>query len=200
MAKLFPRVFKKIQLTESENLWQRYRTWHKSLEHNRGTRAHLRRCNSPEEVMLKSGFYQLVQKLDVVPLADRTKDGAIPWLHRQYQWQYATATLAGVSAHIDQIVQEYSFSYQLGLGKGGKPTMSELRVPAVTEMPGLGRTVYKTTACRPVVGEKSKPALFSRRYFLLAIGTERISPGAQQSPACTLGNRLLQRRLKSLGQ
>ncbi|TQV82462.1 type I-E CRISPR-associated protein Cse2/CasB [Exilibacterium tricleocarpae] len=127
MAKIYPRVFKSIQLTESETLWQRYRTWHKSLEHNRGTRAHLRRCNSPEEVMLKSGFYQLVQKLDVVPLADQTKDDAIPWLRRQYQWQNAAATLAGVSAHIDQIVQAYSFSYQLGLGKGGKPTMSELR-------------------------------------------------------------------------
>lgn len=127
MAKFFPKVFKAIKLTEEETIWSRYLSWHESLNHHRGIRAHLRRCGSPEEVMLQQGFQQLAQKLDVVPLAEREDENPQPWLRRQYQWQYAIATVAGLASHVEQSIREYPFSYQLGLPKGGKPIMSELR-------------------------------------------------------------------------
>ena len=84
-------------------------TWHKAFEDNLGERARLRRCASPEEVLLHPSFHHLQQYFP-------TKN------------TLALAAVAGLLAHVETSTG-YSFAQQLGKEKdhSGKAIFSELR-------------------------------------------------------------------------
>lgn len=78
----------------------------------RGERAKLRRCQSPQEVLVQKGFLKLAK---ILP----------DW--QKYQL-FGLATVAGILAHI-KTESSASFPAQLGTEKAGtdKPVFSELR-------------------------------------------------------------------------
>ncbi|WP_367027379.1 type I-E CRISPR-associated protein Cse2/CasB [Methylococcus sp. ANG] len=86
--------------------------WWKSLEDNRGERAELRRCATPEEVLPAKAFHRLCR---ILP-----------------QWEQqdllALAVVAGVLAHVEN-AGGGSFARQLGTPRedGDKALFSELR-------------------------------------------------------------------------
>lgn len=94
------------------------RGWWRSLEEARKDRARLRRCDSPMQVMILSGFHRLLNSMDAWP---------------QYQVP-ALAAVAGLLSHVQEDVTHSKdtplpFGRQLGLPKDeeGNPSVSELR-------------------------------------------------------------------------
>lgn len=83
--------------------------WWQSLQEDRGERARLRRCASPEDVLLQPAFHRLYQRF--------------PYFDVQ-----ALAAVAGLVAHVKKL-NNFSFPGQLGRAKEGsdKPVLSELR-------------------------------------------------------------------------
>ncbi|MBI9082989.1 MAG: type I-E CRISPR-associated protein Cse2/CasB [Desulfobacterales bacterium] len=86
--------------------------WWEALKDNRGDRAHLRRCNSPLEVITQPGFHRLSKSL--------------PYWTNQHLM--GLATVAGLLSHLEQKTNSH-LPTQLGSAKeGGKsPIYSELR-------------------------------------------------------------------------
>ncbi len=84
-------------------------TWHKAFEDNLGEQARLRRCASPEEVLLQPSFHRLQQ-------------------YFPYENALALAVIAGLLAQI-KTSTAYPFAQQLGQEKdhSGKAIFSELR-------------------------------------------------------------------------
>jgi len=88
------------------------REWWESLDQNRGERAELRRCETPNEILPAKAFHRLCRLLP-------------EWERRDL---LALAVVAGVLAHVKESAYG-SFPRQLGTPKEGsdKPLFSELR-------------------------------------------------------------------------
>ena len=84
--------------------------WWQGLENDKGTRAELRRCDSPEKVMFHPAFPRLCRQLE-------------PFLREEWNWQLRLAAVVGLLSHIRQTTGQ-SLAYQMA---GNPPEVSELR-------------------------------------------------------------------------
>ncbi|MBA1330283.1 hypothetical protein QQ73_03565, partial [Candidatus Endoriftia persephone str. Guaymas] len=80
--------------------------WWQGLENNKGTRAELRRCTSPDKVMFQPAFQRLCQRLKPEP-----------------QEQRQLASVVGLLAHVRYTTGQ-KLAYQMA---GNPPVVSELR-------------------------------------------------------------------------
>ncbi|KRT54280.1 type I-E CRISPR-associated protein Cse2/CasB [endosymbiont of Ridgeia piscesae] len=80
--------------------------WWQGLENNKGTRAELRRCTSPDKVMFQPAFQRLCQRLKPEP-----------------QEQRQLASVVGLLAHVRHTTGQ-KLAYQMA---GNPPVVSELR-------------------------------------------------------------------------
>ena len=94
------------------------REWRTRLDEEKGERAQLRRCESPEQVLTSPAFHRLLMKFPQGRFTDQT---------------LGLAAAAGLMSRVDDtpIVdgKPVTFARQLGMPKkeGRKPVMSELR-------------------------------------------------------------------------
>jgi len=84
--------------------------WWQNLENNKGTRAELRRCDSPEKVMFHPAFPHLCQQLE-------------PWLGEEWNWELRLAAVVGLLSHVRKTTGQ-RLAYQMA---GNPPKVSELR-------------------------------------------------------------------------
>ena len=92
--------------------------WHKSLYSNKGDRAELRRCATPDDVLLTKGFRTILQS------SGRVND------FNEFEL-IALACAAGVLSHVKEHDENASsFARQMAKNKEGsdKPIVSELRL------------------------------------------------------------------------
>lgn len=93
-------------------------TWHQSLYQFKGERATLRRCTTPDEVLLTKGFSHVLHSLGGFKSLTETQ-------------LLALACTVGVLAHIkEHDDNRLSFAEQMATAKAGsdKPLISELRL------------------------------------------------------------------------
>ena len=92
--------------------------WFDSLYHNKGERAELRRCTSPEQVLLTAGFRRLYDKY-------------YQWFNPDTERFLALACAAGVIAHVQENVEDEqkSFAKQMAIFKPDteQPKVSPMR-------------------------------------------------------------------------
>lgn len=112
----------------------------------RGERAKLRRCQTPQDVLMQEGFFRLGKKLP--------------------DWQkyhlLGLATVAGVLAHVKAEIS-IPFSEQLGKEKEGtgKPAFSELRFQkllAASDAEEFYKSLHRAVK---QAGEKANPVLLA---------------------------------------
>jgi len=84
-----------------------------SLEEDKGSRAQLRRCKTPEEVVMVSAFHRLCRR--VRPLMKNEHDG----------WEMRMAAIAGLLAHVRKLESHKTLAEQMAAGDS--PAVSELR-------------------------------------------------------------------------
>lgn len=84
--------------------------WWQNLEHNKGIRAELRRCDSPQAVMYHPAFVRLSQRLQ-------------PMIGKRENWQYPLAAVVGLLSH----VRSTSKQPLARAMAGSPPVVSELR-------------------------------------------------------------------------
>ena len=84
--------------------------WWQNLEKDKGTRAELRRCNTPEKVMFHPTFPRLCNRLE-------------PLLGKDWNWQIRLATVVGLLSHVRKTTGQ-TLAYQMA---GNPPQVSELR-------------------------------------------------------------------------
>ncbi len=84
--------------------------WWKGLENDKGTRAELRRCDTPEKVMFNPAFPRLCHRLE-------------PLLGEEWNWQLRLAAVIGLLSHV-RSTTEQTLAYQMA---GNPPQVSELR-------------------------------------------------------------------------
>ena len=84
--------------------------WWQGLENDKGTRAELRRCDSPEKVMFHPAFPRLCRQLE-------------PLLREEWNWQLRLAAVVGLLSHVRQTTGQ-NLAYQMA---GNPPQVSELR-------------------------------------------------------------------------
>lgn len=84
--------------------------WWQELEHDKGARAELRRCDSPEEVMFQPAFSRLCHQLE-------------PYLGTEWNWELRLAAVLGLLAHVRQ-ASGLTLARQMA---GTPPKVSELR-------------------------------------------------------------------------
>lgn len=84
--------------------------WWSNLENNKGTRAELRRCATPEKVMFQPAFPPLCRQLE-------------PFLGKQWNWELRLASVVGLLSHVRQTTGQ-TLAYQM---TGNPPKVSELR-------------------------------------------------------------------------
>ncbi len=90
---------------ELSKFWQ-------NLEQDKGGRAQLRRCKSPDEVVMVSAFHRLCNS--VRPLMKDERDG----------WEMRIAAIAGLLAHVRTLDSRKTLAGQMA---GDPPVVSELR-------------------------------------------------------------------------
>ncbi len=94
----------------NEEIQKDFINWWKKLQENNGSRAQLRRCNSPEEAALHPETYRLK---NVLP----------KWIPLE-----AVATIAGVSAHIrNDTAHEFARALATPKERNGQVPLSESR-------------------------------------------------------------------------
>jgi len=105
-SKLHCHVFK------TPEQWSGLRQWWEWLDDNRGERARLRRCETPEDVLVQSGFHALCRKLPEWEKSDLI----------------GLAAVAGLLSHVAEGT-DIDFAHQLGSSKDGgdRAAMSEMR-------------------------------------------------------------------------
>jgi CRISPR system Cascade subunit CasB len=103
---------------EQKNNHLLLRQWHKSLYDNKGDRAGLRRCISPNDVFMTAGFRRLYQQ-------------HFKWIKPDSERFIALACAAGVLAHVQEDLPDNSktFAKQMAIPKpqSDQPQVSELR-------------------------------------------------------------------------
>ncbi len=85
------------------------------LEDDKGSRAELRRCKRPDEVVMVPAFHRLCHR--VRPLMKHERDG----------WEMRLAAIAGLLAHVRQLDTRRTLAEQMAASKGDSPVVSELR-------------------------------------------------------------------------
>ncbi len=87
------------------------------LEDDKGARAQLRRCKTPEEVVMVPAFHRLCRR--VRPLMKDERDG----------WEMRIAAIAGLLAHVRKLDSRKTLAEQMAEKRpgGDSPTVSELR-------------------------------------------------------------------------
>lgn len=83
------------------------------LEEDKGSRAQLRRCKTPEEVVMVPAFHRLCRR--VRPLMKDERDG----------WEMRIAAIAGLLAHVRKLDARKTLAEKMALGD--TPAVSELR-------------------------------------------------------------------------
>ncbi len=115
-------------------------------EQARGERAKLRRCQSPQDVLIQQGFLRLGKRLP--------------------DWQkyhlFGLATIAGILSHVKTEIP-ITFPRQLGEAKEGsdKPVFSELRFQkllAASDVEEFYKSLHRAVK---QVGEKANPVLLA---------------------------------------
>jgi CRISPR system Cascade subunit CasB len=84
--------------------------WWQELENDKGTRAELRRCDTPEKVIFQPVFPRLCGQLE-------------PLLGQEWNWEIRLATVVGLLSHVRQPSGQ-SLAFQMA---GNPPSVSELR-------------------------------------------------------------------------
>lgn len=87
-------------------------SWWESLQDDRGARAELRRCKSPDEVAITASFQRLCQTLR-------------PAFSNEHGWEGRLAAIAGLAAQVRKNTPGRSFAVQMT--EGNPPAVSELR-------------------------------------------------------------------------
>jgi CRISPR system Cascade subunit CasB len=134
--------------------------WKEDLDENRGSRARLRRCREPMQVLLHSSFYQLKESLP-------------DWPPKQ---SLALAAIAGLIANADKKdanISSMSFPQQLGSSttEGGPPLISETRFRQLIksrDWPEFYRRMR-----RAIKMAKSNVNILSIADFVLQFGIEQ---------------------------
>lgn len=87
------------------------------LEENKGSRAQLRRCKTPQEVVMVSAFHRLCRRLR--PLMQGEREG----------WEMRIAAIAGLLAHVRKLDSRKTLAGQMAEKRpgGDSPVVSELR-------------------------------------------------------------------------
>ena len=83
------------------------------LEDDKGSRAQLRRCKTPEEVVMVSASHRLCRR--VQPLMKDEQEG----------WEMRIAAIAGLLAHVRKLESHKTLAEQMATGDS--PAVSELR-------------------------------------------------------------------------
>jgi CRISPR system Cascade subunit CasB len=107
--------------------------WWQALDDNRGDRAALRRCHSPDSVVMVPAFHRLVTELRGLGVAVRTD---------------ALARVAGLAVHVKGHTESGRVARQMAERDNDRPRVSELRfrrLLAFTEAdelyPAMRRTI-----------------------------------------------------------
>lgn len=100
--------------------------WWEGLPHDTGGRARLRRCKSPEEVMLEPAFHRLLTRLSALTgkRAQALEESDIQRL----------AAIAGLLAHVSARSAK-PLAEQMAESKGGRPLLSSLRFRRLLKQP-----------------------------------------------------------------
>lgn len=87
------------------------------LEEDKGARAQLRRCKTPEEVVMVPAFHRLCRHLR--PLMKHEREG----------WEMRIAAIAGLLAHVRKLDSRKTLAEQMAEKRpgGDSPIVSELR-------------------------------------------------------------------------
>lgn len=87
------------------------------LEEDKGSRAQLRRCKTPDEVVMVSAFHRLCRR--VRPLMKDEREG----------WEMRIAAIAGLLAHVRKLDSRKALAEKMAEKRPGSdsPTVSELR-------------------------------------------------------------------------
>ncbi len=87
------------------------------LEEDKGSRAQLRRCKTPEQVVMEPAFHRLCRR--VRPLMKGEHDG----------WEMRIAAIAGLLAHVRRLDSRKTLAGQMAEKRpgGDSPTVSEFR-------------------------------------------------------------------------
>ena len=85
--------------------------WWENLDQDKGTRAELRRCERPEDIMLHPAYARLHNRLAAT-------------LSGSWQWEYRLARVIGLLVHVRNRDNSRPLAKQMG---GNPPKVSELR-------------------------------------------------------------------------
>jgi len=94
-------------------LGERLAEFWQELEEDKGARAQLRRCKTPEEVVMVPAFHRLCRR--VRPLMKDEREG----------WEMRMAAIAGLLAHVRKLESRKTLAEQMAMGD--TPAVSELR-------------------------------------------------------------------------
>ena len=129
-------------MTEIESARSSTWKWWAGLEHRRGDRAELRRCQSVLDVALSPAFHGLLRRLGS-RLNEKDRESA--------------ALVAGILSQIDSDSGAHSFGQAMAKPKGAKATVSDLRFRRILrlETPDellreLGRAVRMLDRAAPI--------------------------------------------------
>lgn len=92
--------------------------WWEGLQQNNGGRAQLRRCKSPEEVMLEPAFHRLLNRMRGL----LESDSSLP----QEETYRRLAAVAGLLSHV-RVRDNKSLAERMADSQGGRPRFSSLR-------------------------------------------------------------------------
>jgi CRISPR system Cascade subunit CasB len=102
--------------------------WWNSLQQDTGGRARLRRCHSPEEVMLEPAFHRLLNRLrSLIEQPDRAEAEIVRDMHR-------LATVAGLLAHVRR-PDNRSLADRMAEKRGQRVLVSPLRFRRLLKVP-----------------------------------------------------------------
>lgn len=100
--------------------------WWEGLQQDNGGRAQLRRCKSPEEVMLEPAFYRLLNRMRTL----LESDGDMP----QEESYRRLAAVAGLLAHV-RVRDNKPLAERMAEPKGSHPRFSSLRFRRLMKEP-----------------------------------------------------------------
>ncbi|RMF17011.1 MAG: type I-E CRISPR-associated protein Cse2/CasB [Candidatus Dadabacteria bacterium] len=97
--------------------------WWQDLQQNRGDRAELRRCHSPDDAVVLPVTINLITQLRHTPVAE----------HRG--WMNRIPLVAGLSAHLDADEPTRSLPERMASRTGDRPVVSQIRFRRLLRTP-----------------------------------------------------------------
>jgi len=101
-----------IDFSADSELGKELTQWWRRLQEDTGTRAELRRCNTPAEVAMTASFNRFCHRLR-------------PLLKGQWNWEERLASVLGLLSHIKTDAHGRGLAEQMS--DGNPPVVSELR-------------------------------------------------------------------------